>query len=90
MNKLLTILGVGIVGLSLADSPRIIDFSYNSSTKKARITSVTPTNELWRVQYKEDLTSTNDWRSYANVLRGSTNVTDVYSPTPRYFRLKKE
>jgi hypothetical protein len=68
----------------------ITNFSYNPTTSKARVTAVTPTNELWRVQYTDSLTNSN-WRSYANVLRGGTNTVEVYSPaSQRYFRLKKE
>ena len=91
MKTLTKILGIGLVSLtSLAEPVRITDFSYNPSTQKARIVSVTPTNELWRIQYNDNLTN-NNWRSHANVLRGGTNTTEVYSPAQaRYFRLKRE
>ena len=93
MNKLLTILGIGMASIALAEAPRIVDVKYDFAKQKIGITtSLLPTNTIWRVQYKDDLTSTNDWINYSNVLRGGkTNSVTLYSPAAqRYFRLKKQ
>lgn len=84
---------VAILSLALAtraDNARIINFSYDSSTQRAKIQSVIPTNTTYKIEYKDNLTSTNEWRSYSYVLREGTNNTTVYSPSiQRFFRLRQ-